>query len=73
MIFIPEYPVPNLPENIYDKIMYHKGLYCTKVWNQFSIFWGREIDNFLLTSMEILSLETQLWGWNTHTYHGLGL
>ena len=30
-IFIPEYSVPNLPENVYDKIMYFKGLYCTKV------------------------------------------
>ena len=37
IIFISEYSVPNLLESIYDKIMYHKGLYCTKVWNQFAV------------------------------------
>ena len=36
-IFIPEYSVPNWPEICYDKIMYFKGLYCTKVWNYFTI------------------------------------
>ena len=30
-IFITEYSVLNLPEDFYDKIMYCKGLYCTKV------------------------------------------
>ena len=37
-IFISEYSVPNLPEDFYDKIMYYKGLHCTKVLNQFPIF-----------------------------------
>ena len=36
-IFIPEHSVPNCPEICYDKIMYFKGLYCTKVQNHFTI------------------------------------
>ena len=36
-IFIPEYSVLNLLENIYDKIINYKGLYCTKVWKQFTV------------------------------------
>ena len=53
--------------------MYYKGLCCTKVWNQFTIFKIWEIYKSPLTSMEILSLEVPLWGWNTHTCYDLGL
>ena len=73
-VFIPEYSVPNWPEICCDEIMHFKGLYCTKVWNHFTISKKeKKIINPHWVPWKCLVLKFQLWNWNTHTCYGLGL
>ena len=64
-IFIPKYFVPNLPDFFHDKIMYFRGLYCPKVWNEFTISKVEKFINPHWLLQKFWVLEVQLWGWNS--------